>query len=176
MQINLFSIPIFIDNIDASKINFNNLKYKESFLSEVKSSFGNENQINPDSFNYLFEIIARNIHGFVKQGFKLEIINIWQNFYNDNDFQEKHIHTGSDFSFIIYKKIKESRTVFVAPHYYIAGSFYNKKFLEKYFETYFEPQCRENQIIIFPSFLEHMVRKTSDALTISGNMIIKNYE
>ena len=94
----------------------------------------------------------------------------------NNDFQEKHIHTYSDFSFIIYKKIEESKTVFIAPHSYITESFYAKKFLKQYFQTDFQPKCRENQIVIFPSFLEHMVKKTSNALTISGNISVKNNE
>lgn len=176
MQINLFSIPIFVDNIDASKINFDNLEYKNNFQSAVKSSYDTNSQINKESMKYLVEIIGKNIFEFIKKGFKLEIDNIWQNFYDNNDFQEKHIHVRSDFSFIIYKKIKESTTVFVAPHSYITESFYSGKFLEQYFETFFQPKCRENQIIIFPSFLEHMVKTTSNALTISGNIQVKNNE
>ena len=30
--------------------------------------------------------------------------------------------------------------------------------------------CRQDQIVIFPSHIEHMVRKTSDAITIAGNL------
>jgi hypothetical protein len=176
MQINLFSIPIFVDNIDASKINFDNLEYKNNFKSNVKSSFGTNSQINKESMNYLIETIGKNIFDFLKQGFKLEIINVWQNFYDDNDFQEKHIHVHSDFSFIVFKKIEESKTVFIAPHSYITESFYYKKFLEQYFQTHFQPKCRKNQIIIFPSFLEHMVKTTNNALTISGNILVKNNE
>ena len=37
----------------------------------------------------------------------------------------------------------------------------------------FRPSCREGQIIVFPSFLEHMVKKTSNAITISGNIDFK---
>ena len=176
MQINLFSIPVFVDNIDASKINFDNLKYKNNFQSEVKSSFGTNSQINKESMDYLIEIIGRNIFNFIKKGFKLKIDHIWQNFYDNNDYQEKHIHARSDFSFIVYKKIKESKTVFVAPHNYIVECFYSRKFLEQYFQTFFEPKCRENQIIIFPSFLEHMVKTTTNALTISGNFSVENNE
>ena len=34
----------------------------------------------------------------------------------------------------------------------------------------FMPQCRQNQIILFPSYLGHYVKKTSDAITIAGNL------
>ena len=174
MKINLFSIPIFVDNIDATKINFDKFEFKNKFLSEVKSSHETNSQIDDKSTNYLLQILSKNIYDFINQGFKLQILNVWQNFYENNDFQEKHIHVNSDFSFIIYKKIEESKTVFVAPHSYIAESFYDQKFFKKYFQTFFEPKCRENQIIIFPSFLEHMVKKTNNAITISGNFLIQN--
>jgi hypothetical protein len=45
--------------------------------------------------------------------------------------------------------------------------------LGKYFKTQFSPKLRENQIIIFPSFLEHMVKKTTEeGSTIAGNISI----
>ena len=176
MQINLFSIPIFVDNIDASKINFDDLEYKNNFGPTVKSTYGTNSQINKESMDYLIEIIGKNIYDFVKKGFKLEIDSIWQNFYDDIGFQEKHIHTNSDFSFIVYKKTKESTTVFIAPHNYITESFYRGKLLEQYFQTIFHTKCRENQIVIFPSFLEHMVKATTNALTVAGNISVKNYE
>ena len=38
---------------------------------------------------------------------------------------------------IVYKKTKESTTVFIAPHNYITESFYRGKLLEQYFQTIF---------------------------------------
>ena len=34
----------------------------------------------------------------------------------------------------------------------------------------FTPQLKTGQIIIFPSYVEHMVNKNSDQVTISGNL------
>ena len=94
----------------------------------------------------------------------------------ENDFQENHIHVCSDFSFIIFKNIEESRTVFIAPNKYLIESFYNKKFLESYFKKEFYLKLRKDQIVIFPSFLEHLVQKTKKSTTVSGNLLLKQNE
>ena len=39
------------------------------------------------------------------------------------------------------------------------------------FDGMFIPRCKKDQIIVFPSFLEHMVLKSTDQITISGNLI-----
>lgn len=172
MKIDIFSIPIFINNIDSSKIILESIDFKENWKSEIKSSFGNKNVLKEDSANYLLSTINETIFDFIKKEYRIELINIWENHYLNNDFQENHIHAKSDFSFVIYKKIKESRTVFFAPNCHLIHSFYLNTFLEDYFKTDFFPKLKENQIIIFPSFLEHMVKKTSDSLTIAGNIAI----
>lgn len=173
MRIDLFSVPIFINNIDSSKIVVESKIIKKNWNSETNSSYGNENYINKESTKYLFDIINESMNDFIKNDYKIELLNIWENFYNSNDFQEKHIHVKSDFSFVIYKKINESKTIFFSPNSYLIESFYEKRFLESYFKTQFQPKLRENQIIIFPSFLEHMVKKNeNENITISGNIFI----
>jgi hypothetical protein len=55
----------------------------------------------------------------------------------------------------------------------LGSYFIGKPFISHLFGGYdFQPQCRENQIIVFPAFLEHYVKKTSNAETIAGNMTI----
>jgi hypothetical protein len=41
------------------------------------------------------------------------------------------------------------------------------------FDDVFMPKCKTGQIVIFPSFLEHMVLKSSKQKTISGNLGFK---
>ena len=54
-------------------------------------------------------------------------------------------------------------------------AFYHESNLKsKYFgPQYFTPDCRTNQFIIFPSHIEHFVKKTKNAITIAGNMILQ---
>lgn len=173
MRIDLFPVPIFINNIDSSKIVVESKIIKKNWNSETNSSHGNKNYINEESMLYLFNTINESLMDFIKNDYKIELISIWENFYNLNDFQEKHLHVNSDFSFIIYKKVNESKTVFFSPNNYLIDSFYENKFLQNYFKTEFHPKLKENQIIIFPSFLEHMVKKNqNESVTIAGNISI----
>jgi hypothetical protein len=172
MKINLFEESIFIGNIDSSKIKLKTEDFYKTWDSETLSSFSSSNELDQDSALYLLEIIAKLLKEKTDRAFKLNLINIWQNNYIQNDFQEKHAHPHSHFSFIIYKKIKESKTVFYNPIFNLIQSFYDVKFVENsnFFQLRFETECRENQIVVFPSYLEHMVKKNGDSSTISGNL------
>ena len=174
MKIDLFSIPIWIGNIDASKVIVKDTDISESFQSDIKTSHGKQNNISEDSLEYLYSVMINLLDGTISRPYNLQISHIWNNYYKTDDFQEIHTHPGSDVSFIIYKKIKESSTVFQNPNYSVIGGYYYRcDRLTKIFGSIdYRPECRENQIVIFPSFLEHYVKKTSNAITISGNATI----
>jgi hypothetical protein len=176
MKLDIFSIPVFINNISDIDIVPEKIEKKLNWESDVKTSFDYKSSIKEKDLNKLLNVIYQSLHELIRKPFKIELLNIWKNEYVENDFQENHIHTSSDFSFIIYKKCIESNTVFFSPSKYLMGAFYDGKFLEEYFNTFFKPELKENQIIIFPSFLEHMVKKNSNSITIAGNLKISNYE
>ena len=102
------------------------------------------------------------------QHFTVRLLNTWRNKYLNNDSQEPHYHTGSQFSFIIYEKVNVPHTVFFNPAKYLMDA--TRTF---FIPTHFKPQMRKGQIIIFPSYIEHMVSKNSDQVTISGNIEFK---
>ena len=177
MQLNIFSTPIFINNIDSSKIILNIKNLDPTWDSEVTTSFHDKNcVVEEKSFIYLYSIIGESLSDFINTNFKIKLLNIWQNNYINNDFQENHIHPSSDFSFVIYKETEESKTIFFSPNNYLMQCFYQNGYLDKYFKTKFIPKLRKDQIIIFPSYLEHMVKKNSNSITISGNIKIESYE
>lgn len=172
MKIDLFSVPIWIGNIDSSLIKLDQEELKTSFGSEMLTSYSKGTNITKESVEYLYKKIIGLLDETIKNPYQLQIINIWENHYIDSDFQEKHIHIQSDLSFIIYKKIDESRTVFLHPTNKLIESFYSSCNRKKTFfgPLNYVPECRENQIIIFPSFIEHYVKKTNNAITIAGNL------
>jgi len=176
LQINLFSIPIWIGNIDTSKIILDTKELKPTFGSELNTSFdsGEGNRVTQDSIDYLNSVIIGQLNNFFQRNYVIDITNIWENHYNQDDFQENHIHANSDLSFIIYKKITEARTQFVNPSARLLDAFYSSCNIKKNIlgQESFVPECRENQIVIFPSYLEHFVRKTNNAITIAGNLNI----
>jgi len=175
MKLNVFSIPIYICNIDLNKIKLKNFKVKRQWLSQTESSHDCHNEITEDSTKYILETIIKLINQDIHKAYNITLTSIWQNNYKNNYYQEKHSHPGSHFSFVIYKKIKESNTVFFNPASQLIQSYYRKTFLSdlSLFSDIFKVECREGQIIVFPSYLEHMVLKNSNSITISGNTLIK---
>ena len=102
MKLNLFSVPIFIDNIDSSKIDIKNQNFEKTWNSETISSFNSTNLLDKESVNYLLGIISNSISKEFNETLKIQLLNIWENRYTDNDFQEKHTHPQAPFSFIIF--------------------------------------------------------------------------
>ena len=173
MIINLFEIPVFIGNIDSKKIKLKNQFFKSTWLSNTHSSFNIKNTtetIENESALYLLNIIIKLLQEKINYSFEIDLKNIWENQYNKDDYQEPHIHTRSDFSFIIYKEGEEGKTLFFNPSRNFIEPFVN---ISTMFQKTFMPKCKKDQIVIFPSFLEHMVLKCSDVKTISGNLAFK---
>jgi hypothetical protein len=172
MKINLFSIPIFIGNIDAEKIMLENENFSQSWLSQTNSSFNDCQNIklNNESGVYLLQNISELLKQEIKNSFEIRLKNIWSNKYDKNDYQEEHIHNGSHFSFVIYKNIKESKTVFISAWKDLISAYE----LNDLFFTDFHVKCRSNQICVFPSFVRHMVLKNNfSGETIAGNIYVK---
>ena len=94
---------------------------------------------------------------------------MWENRYDENDFQEKHIHVESTFSFVIYLSGESSKTVLFAPNNYLMESIDRNKI----FKTSFNVEARPGQILIFPSYLEHMVKPSSNSATYAENILVK---
>ena len=174
MIVDLFKIPVIIGDIDVSKINLNNKEFKKTWLSQTPSthfqSLDGEKMIDGESFKYLMSTLVSMLKEKIKYSFDITLTNIWENHYIDNDFQEPHLHSGVDFSFIIYKDVKEGKTVFLNP---IRNYLTIYKNISHMFDEHYIPKCKTGKIIIFPSFLEHMVLKSTGDKTISGNLLFK---
>jgi len=174
VKIDLFSVPIWIGNIDSSKIKLLKQELKPTFGSEVNTTYNDSfgSKIEESSVKYLLENLISILDETISSRYQIKLINIWENSYGQGDFQEKHIHAGSDLSFVIYKKVEESNTVFVNPSYKLIDAFYHDcKIKQNLFGSFsFSPKCRENQVVIFPSFIEHYVKKINNATTIAGNL------
>ena len=166
MRYELFPVTIFIGNIDLKKIKLTS-EMGQAFLSGTPSSFYNKNILDPESYPYLMSIISELLQEKY-DAFSIGLLDIWRNKYENNDYQEPHIHVGSKFSFIIYEKVNVPHTVFFNPAKYLMDA--TRTF---FIPTHFKPQMRKGQIIIFPSYIEHMVSKNSDQVTISGNIEFK---
>ena len=169
MKIDLFSIPVFIGNIDVNKLKFKTKhKLQKTWLSETDSNFYHENMLTDESLEYLLKTIVSILNKEIRAEYNISLLQIWRNVYKHKDYQEEHIHPHSQFSFVIYKKVTSSNTVFMASHYFITQYSWNDD--DSIYKTKFEPQLKNNQIIIFPSFLTHHVKPLSNSETIAGNL------
>ena len=172
MKLEIFSVPLFIGNINLKKIKLTS-EMGQAFLSGTPSSFYTKNTLDPESDKYLMRVIGELLKEKY-QYFSINLQNIWRNRYINNDFQEPHIHANSRFSFIIYEEVKICHTIFYNPAKYLIQA--TTGIDDSVVMRHFKPQVRKGQIIVFPSYVEHMVNKNSDQATISGNLNFKFIE
>jgi hypothetical protein len=170
MKVELFPIPVFFDQVDLTRIKMTDTAYEPTFFSDVKSNYLHQPQLEPTSYDYLAEIIERNLKE-TGQYIDPQITAIWRNVYNETNMQEVHIHADAQWSFIIYETVEHSRTVFLNPAW---------KMIEVqmgYFAPAFPPNWRPKvgpgTMILFPSFLEHYVLAGNTGSTIAGNVNLK---
>ncbi len=167
MRYELFSVPFFIGDVDLKKIKLESDIGSPFEISKTPSSYGRKNTVDTESGNYLVEIIVE----LLKErydNFTMTITEIWRNKYLDNDYQEPHTHINTSFSFIIYEEIPTGAyTIFFNPAKYLIHA--TVGYDENIIPQQFKPDVKEGQIIIFPSYVEHMVNRNSDQVTISGN-------
>jgi|TARA_A100000172_G_scaffold68968_2_gene48871 hypothetical protein len=169
MRIDLFAVPIHVGKVDLNQIQLTSDMGKK-WVSETPTSFEKKNFLDKESEKYLIKCIGKLIKDDYYSKFQLGILDIWQNNYKNNDYQEPHVHANSKLCFIIYKKVTTPKTIFFNP----AKNVIDMLEADDLFPRTFLPnKLKTGSIIVFPGFLEHMVVPNSDQTTISGNLIFK---
>lgn len=169
MRLNIFSIPIFIDSVELDRLDIVSVDYKEWWLSKTPTSFASENKISAETYEYLWSIIYNNIAElgpFSNPRFG----PIWRNKYIKTDYQDSHIHPHSQWSFIIYETVEQSKTNFINPSRNLILN--QLQFYPRDLPTEFTPNLGPGDMLIFPSFLEHFVLAGNEGTTISGNLYL----
>ena len=167
MKIDLFPVSIHVGKIDLKKIKLTS-NIAKKWISKTPTSFERKNFLNRESEKYLVKYICELIKDHYYSKFELGILDIWQNNYKNNDYQEPHVHANSKLCFIIYKKVTTPKTIFFNP----AKNVIDMLRADDLFPRTFLPnKLKTGSIIVFPGFLEHMVAPNSNQTTISGNLI-----
>ena len=166
---NIFTNYIATKNLDLSNFKVVGKKFIETFESGLKTSLFGNTLFDKNSINYLnvqlTEILSYLLKPYCKN-FVFNVSDIWINKYAEKDYQGSHVHP-SDFSFIIYYKVDKSHTVFNSPVKKLIESSNNT-----FFKSDYEPNLKQGDIIVFPSYLEHWVKPNSNNITIAGNIKI----
>tara|TARA_R110000751_G_scaffold250963_1_gene350462 strand:- start:2243 stop:2770 length:528 start_codon:yes stop_codon:yes gene_type:complete len=167
---NLFSIPAVVGNVDLKKIKLTNEKFDKLWISKTKSSYAGRNVLNKNGKKHLADVFSKLLSEIIYNPFEFYVTGIWENIYNKKDFQEPHVHGNSHFSFIIYKDVKKSNTVFFHPAKNLLQLAHHNLNI---FDEQVIPSLKKGQVILFPSYVEHMVLKSTNQKTISGNITVK---
>ena len=170
MKKEIFSIPIFEDKVELSK--FDDIPFaplEPTWDSGVPSSFGTQKpeEVPTTVWQYLSEVVERNLYPAQLMGKDARFGHIWKNVYGKHDYQDVHIHPNCQWSFVIYVDTY-SKTSFLNPSMKDIQNQIGSQVVQ--FPLDYKPNLGPGSIIIFPSFLMHMVNNGVGGTTISGNI------
>jgi hypothetical protein len=168
------------------------LKIPRGWLTDnIKTSFG-KSKINIELFgdnSIVHDYYEKYLSKIFDKDVKMRIEQMWFNYYSNGEYQEQHRHIERasvmndkpHFSCIHYLKFNENihePAIFVDPlslirshSIEIDSNNYNERYV---------PNVREGSLLMFPSYLEHYVRKNAPTpddprVTIAFNILLTKY-
>ena len=169
MKKELFGIPIFEDEVDLEKIVLPDAELENTWDSGTPTTFGTQkvDDVPQETWKYLSEEVERNLYYGECMGANPRFGHIWKNVYGKHDYQDVHIHPNCQWSFVIYVDTY-SKTSFLNPSMKDIQNQIGNQVVQ--FPLDYKPNLGPGSIIIFPSFLMHMVNNGVGGTTISGNI------
>ena len=169
MKKELFGIPIFEDEVELEKIVLPDAELENTWDSGTPTTFGTQkvDDVPQETWKYLSEVVERNLYYGECMGANPRFGHIWKNVYGKHDYQEVHIHPNCQWSFVIYVDTY-SKTSFLNPSMKDIQNQIGNQVVQ--FPLDYKPNLGPGSIIIFPSFLMHMVNNGVGGTTISGNI------
>jgi uncharacterized protein (TIGR02466 family) len=124
--------------------------------------------VQPHIFNYIESTI-------VDDKFDYRIHWPWFNLYEKGEHQEVHIHNRGSFSWCYFHRLPEDSSKFSFINKDdVLNSYGNNGGLIEFFKFKHYPNVKEGDIVVFPSWLMHMVsphkNDKEERITISGNV------
>ena len=169
MKIEIFGIPIFEDEVDLEKIVLPDAELENTWDSGTPTTFGTQkvDDVPEETGKYLSEVVERNLYYGECMGANPRFGHIWKNVYSKHDYQDVHIHPNCQWSFVIYVDTY-SKTSFLNPSMKDIQNQIGNQVVQ--FPLDYKPNLGPGSIIIFPSFLFHMVNSGVEGTTLSGNI------
>lgn len=172
----IFGIPIFEDKVDLNIFQIPDEPAEDlqpTWDSQVQTTFNTKLELPQPVWEHIGEIVGNNLGPVGLMGLEPHIGHVWRNRYREHDYQDPHIHPNSQWSFIVYETVENSRTSFFNPSMGLIQNQLGN--CSGAFPLDYKPQLKKGDIIIFPSFLMHSVNSGQVGTTISGN-IYMNYQ
>ena len=169
MKKELFGIPIFEDEVDLEKIVLPDAELENTWDSGTPTTFGTQkvDDVPEETWKYLSQVVERNLYYGECMGANPRFGHIWKNVYSKHDYQDVHIHPNCQWSFVIYVDTY-SKTSFLNPSMKDIQNQIGNQVVQ--FPLDYKPNLGPGSIIIFPSFLFHMVNSGVEGTTLSGNI------
>ncbi len=171
MEKQIFPITIFECEVDIDKLGIPlDGETLPTWDSGVPTSFSRQLDVKPETWEYLSGIINNELYHGQLMGHNPKFGHMWYNKYEIHHYQDPHIHPNCQWSFIIYVDLN-SKTSFLNPSMMnIQNQLGNN--LEK-FPLDYKPELGPGNMIIFPSFMMHLVNAGNVGHTISGNIYME---
>lgn len=155
----------------------------------ILTSFNNNN-VNIKLFgedSIVHEYYQKYLSRFFDKDVKLDLVDIWFNYYSNGEHQEAHHHVHPNiqcmthFSCIHYLKYDSEvhqPVTFVDPLMLIRS--HSLEMDSNDYDERYCPEIREGSLLMFPAYLEHFVKKSDPTpdnprISIAFNIIIKQY-
>ena len=170
----IFGIPIFEDKVDLDIFQIPDEPAEDlqpTWDSQLQTTFNTKLELPQPVWEHLGEIIGNNLGPVGLMGLEPHIGHVWRNRYREHDYQDPHIHPNSQWSFIVYETVENSRTSFFNPSMGLIQNQLGN--CSGAFPLDYKPQLKKGDIIIFPSFLMHSVNSGQVGTTVSGNVYMK---
>ena len=152
-----------------------NTGHKENLFLEENLEKLFFNTITPNVTEYVNSIKINDEDNVV-----LKFEKPWVNFYEKNQYQEEHNHIGGRIilSYCYFYKLPKNCAKFAFINFLGKNRFFGGAdlFLNTQ-QEFFYPNVSENQILIFPCWLDHLVtvhQSKKPRITISGNITLMN--
>ena len=167
-----------------------NVSIPDGWLTDnIQTSFDEDN-INIELFgedSIVHEYYQKYLSRFFDKFVRLDLSDIWFNYYSNGEYQEPHHHVHPNmkgkthFSCIHYLQYDESihqSVTFVDPLMLIRS--HSLEMDSNYYDEKYSPEIREGSLLMFPSYLEHFVKKSDPTpdnprISIAFNIIITQY-
>ena len=167
-RIDAFPIPFFIIPVELDKIKvpYQSKDFKPTFESGLETTYRHQ-KVPDETYAYLRSVIAPAITSFGDPWSTMKFVDLWRNRYTKRDYQSAHIHPKVQWSFIIYEDVT-SNTVFINP---ANDLIQNQSHVDTGpSNTVWKPKIEAGNMVLFPSWVSHMVVPGNEGHTIAGNI------